>query len=56
MAKKLSIADYQKSKELNPKQLVYTSILKRIHEKRTLPNVNKIERFGNVFILHVNDQ
>lgn len=56
MAKKVSVIEYQGNKELNTEDLKYTSILKRLHEKRTLPNINRIERFGKVFILHVPDE
>jgi hypothetical protein len=53
MAKKITIPVYREDKKLNTENLAYTSILKRIREKRPLPNVKKIESVGGFTILHV---
>lgn len=55
MAKKITIPVYQDDKKLNTDNLAYTSILKRIRDKRTLPNVRKIEKVGGFTLLHVSE-
>lgn len=51
-ATKMTIKEYEKS-EWNTDGLSYPAITKRLREDRSLPNVRKSEKFGDVFILRV---
>lgn len=49
---KMSPEEYQKS-EANTEKLSYPAVTKRLREKRSLPNVTKIEEFSRFYVLHV---